>query len=95
VSSAPESSEPVESAELVAAEPRVIEPARPAGQVAVQAAAVAATSFVVRPRPNGPSAVRDILCATSQTLTAAPLAVGVPPSPTVVHLLNALRLVHA
>jgi hypothetical protein len=34
------------TAELVAAEPRPIEPARPAGQVAVQAAAVAATSFV-------------------------------------------------
>lgn len=32
--------------ELVASEPRVLEPARPAGQVAVQAAAVAATSFV-------------------------------------------------
>ncbi len=31
--------------ELVASEPRVLEP-RPAGQVAVQAAAVAATSFV-------------------------------------------------
>jgi predicted phage tail protein len=34
------------SAEVVAAEPRVIEPARPAGQVVTQAAAVAATSFV-------------------------------------------------
>jgi hypothetical protein len=33
--------------ELVAAEARVVEPARPAGQVAVQAAAVATTSFVV------------------------------------------------
>ena len=32
--------------ELVASEPRVIEPVKPAGQVAVQAAAVAATSFV-------------------------------------------------
>ena len=32
--------------ELVATEPRVIEPAKPAGQVAAQAAAVAATSFV-------------------------------------------------
>jgi len=33
--------------ELVATEARVVEPARPAGQVAVQAAAVATTSFVV------------------------------------------------
>ena len=34
------------TAEVVAAEPRVIEPAKPAGQVVTQAAAVAATSFV-------------------------------------------------
>ncbi len=33
--------------ELVAAEARVVEPAKPAGQVAVQAAAVATTTFVV------------------------------------------------
>ncbi len=33
--------------ELVAAEARVVEPVKPAGQVAVQAAAVATTSFVV------------------------------------------------
>ena len=32
--------------EIVASEPRVIEPARPAGQVMTQAAAVAATTFV-------------------------------------------------
>jgi hypothetical protein len=36
----------VETGELVATEPRVLEPAKPAGQVAAQAAAVAATSFV-------------------------------------------------
>ena len=42
--SADPETEPVE--ELVAAEARVIEPVRPAGQVAVQAAAVAATTFV-------------------------------------------------
>jgi hypothetical protein len=34
------------TAEVVASEPRVIEPARPAGQIVTQAAAVAATSFV-------------------------------------------------
>ena len=34
------------TADVVAAEPRVIEPAKPAGQVVTQAAAVAATSFV-------------------------------------------------
>ena len=32
--------------EIVASEPRVVEPARPAGQVMTQAAAVAATTFV-------------------------------------------------
>lgn len=37
--------EPV-AAEVVAAPARTIEPARPAGQVAAQAAAVAATTFV-------------------------------------------------
>ena len=37
----------VAASELVATEARVVEPARPAGQVAVQAAAVATTSFVV------------------------------------------------
>ena len=58
-------------------------------------AELAARSFVVRPQPGGPPAVRDVLCATSQTLTAQPPAVGVAPSPVVVHLLNALRLVHA
>jgi hypothetical protein len=34
------------TAEVVASEPRVIEPAKPAGQVVTQAAAVAATTFV-------------------------------------------------
>jgi hypothetical protein len=34
------------TAEVVASEARVIEPARPAGQIVTQAAAVAATSFV-------------------------------------------------
>lgn len=34
------------TAEVVAAEPRVLEPAKPAGQVVTQAAAVAATTFV-------------------------------------------------
>jgi predicted phage tail protein len=34
------------TAEVVASEPRVIEPARPAGQIVTQAAAVAATTFV-------------------------------------------------
>lgn len=58
-------------------------------------AEVAASSFVVRPTRNGPRAVGDILCAASQTLTAQPPAVGIPPSPVVVHLLNALRLVHS
>ena len=42
MSAAPEPD--VRTGELVASEARVIEPARPAGQVAVQAAAVAATS---------------------------------------------------
>ena len=54
-----------------------------------------ARSFVVEPRRGGPPAVRDLLCATSQTLAAQPPAAGVAPSPVVVHLLNALRLVHA
>ncbi len=58
-------------------------------------AEIAATNFVVTPHRNGPPAVRDILCATSQTLTAQPPAPGTAPSPTLVHLLNALRLVHA
>ena len=40
------STAPEPLSELVAAEPRVLEPVRPAGQVAVQAAAVAATTFV-------------------------------------------------
>jgi hypothetical protein len=56
---------------------------------------LAARTFVVRRKRGGPRAVRDILCATSQTLAAQPLAPGVAPSPVVVHLLNALRLVHA
>ena len=34
------------TAEVVATEPRVLEPAKPAGQVVTQAAAVAATTFV-------------------------------------------------
>jgi hypothetical protein len=34
------------TAEVVASEPRVIEPAKPAGQIVTQAAAVAATTFV-------------------------------------------------
>jgi hypothetical protein len=38
--------EHVTAAEVVASEPRVIEPAKPAGQVVTQAAAVAATTFV-------------------------------------------------
>ncbi len=54
-----------------------------------------AAGFVVTPQRNGPRAVRDVLCATSQLLTAQPPAPGVAPSPTVIHLLNALRLVHA
>lgn len=58
-------------------------------------ARLAARNHVVRPRSGSPRAVRDILCATSQTLAAQPPAEGVAPSPTVVHLLNALRLVHA
>ena len=56
---------------------------------------LAARAFVVRPRRGGPRAVRDILCATSQILGATPPAPGVAPSPVAVHLLNALRLVHA
>ena len=58
-------------------------------------ARLAARTFPVAPKRGGPRAVRDILCATSQTLTAQPPAPGVAPSPVVVHLLNALRLVHA
>ena len=58
-------------------------------------AQLAARRFEVQPRGGGPRAGRDILCATSQTLTAQPPAPGVAPSPVVVHLLNALRLVHA
>lgn len=58
-------------------------------------ARLAARNLVVRPRSGSPRAVRDILCATSQTLVDQPPATGVAPSPTVVHLLNALRLVHA
>jgi hypothetical protein len=34
------------TAEVVASEPRVLEPVKPAGQVVTQAAAVAATTFV-------------------------------------------------
>lgn len=56
---------------------------------------LAARTFVVRPRRGGPRAVREILCATSQTLAATPPAAGVAPPPVVVHLLNALRLVNA
>ena len=58
-------------------------------------AEVHASNFDVRPTRGGPRAVRDILCAASQTLTAQPPAVGVAPSPVLVHLLNALRLVHS
>ncbi|CAA9465458.1 MAG: hypothetical protein AVDCRST_MAG65-236 [uncultured Solirubrobacteraceae bacterium] len=54
-----------------------------------------AAGFVVGPQRNGPRAARDLLCATSQILTAQPPAPGVAPSPVVIHLLNALRLVHA
>jgi hypothetical protein len=45
VSDAPEEEEPV-TGELVTAPAQTLEPARPVGQVAVQAAAVAATTFV-------------------------------------------------
>ena len=38
--------EQVATAEVVASEPRVLEPAKPAGHVVTQAAAVAATTFV-------------------------------------------------
>lgn len=38
--------EQMATAEVVASEPRVIEPVKPAGQVVTQAAAVAATTFV-------------------------------------------------
>ena len=58
-------------------------------------AELTARTFVVSPRPGGPPAVRDILCATSLTLAGQPPAAGAAPSPLVVHLLNALRLVHA
>jgi hypothetical protein len=58
-------------------------------------ARLAAATFTVQPRRDGPPAVRDILCATSQTLTAQPPVAGAAPSPVVVHLLNALRLVHS
>ena len=42
----PESEEEAVAGELVAAPSQTIEPAKPVGQVAAQAAAVAATSFV-------------------------------------------------
>ncbi len=42
----PEQQEEVAAAEIVAAPARAIEPAKPVGQVAAQAAAVAATTFV-------------------------------------------------
>lgn len=58
-------------------------------------AELAARTLIMRPERGDPPAVRDILCATSQTLAAQPPAAGVAPSPVVVHLLNALRLVHA
>ena len=45
MSATPETEEPA-AAELVAAPARTIEPAKPVGQVAAQAAAVAATTFV-------------------------------------------------
>jgi hypothetical protein len=41
-----QTTEQVPTAEVVASEPRVIEPVKPAGQVVTQAAAVAATTFV-------------------------------------------------
>ena len=41
-----ETTEQAATAEVVATEARVIEPAKPAGQVVTQAAAVAATTFV-------------------------------------------------
>jgi hypothetical protein len=45
VSASPETEEPV-AGELVATPARTVEPAKPVGQVAAQAAAVAATTFV-------------------------------------------------
>ena len=45
MSANPETEEPA-AAEIVAAPARTIEPVKPVGQVAVQAAAVAATTFV-------------------------------------------------
>ena len=42
----PEPTEETVAAEVVASEPRVVEPVKPAGQVVTQAAAVAATTFV-------------------------------------------------
>jgi hypothetical protein len=42
----PAADEQTTTAEVVASEPRVIEPVKPAGQVVTQAAAVAATTFV-------------------------------------------------
>jgi predicted phage tail protein len=46
VTTIPEQQEEPVSGELVAARTEAIEPAKPAGQVAAQAAAVAATTFV-------------------------------------------------
>lgn len=69
-------------------------PARQTRLVGLRAELPAAT-FVVRPQRNGPRAVPDLLCATSQLLAAQPPAIGVAPSPVVLNLLNALRLVHA
>jgi hypothetical protein len=42
----PQTAEEPVTAEVVASEPRAIEPVRPVGQVVTQAAAVAATTFV-------------------------------------------------
>jgi predicted phage tail protein len=46
VATTPEQQEEAVAGELVAAPAQAIEPAKPAGQVAAQAAAVAATTFV-------------------------------------------------
>ena len=55
----------------------------------------AAQTYTLRPRRGGPPAVPDLLCATSQTLSAQPPQPGQPFPPVVLHLLNALRLSYA
>jgi len=58
-----------------------------------------ARTYRLRPRRGGSPALPDLLCATAQTLAAQPPPPAgqpaPPPSPIVVHLLNALRLVSA